>query len=72
MGLDVPKDVAVMGFDNIPEAMRIQPTLTTLAQYPGEMGERLAESLFERIEERYRGPARTFEIPCRLIIRESA
>lgn len=72
MGFRVPQDVAVMGFDNIPEATRIRPALTTLAQYPAEMGERMAEALFERIEERYTGPARSFEVPCRLIVRDSA
>lgn len=72
MGLKVPADIAVMGFDNIPESMRIQPTLTTLAQYPSEMGTKLAELLFERIEGCYDGPARAVEVPCRLIVRESA
>jgi DNA-binding LacI/PurR family transcriptional regulator len=72
LGLKVPADVAVMGFDNVPEATRIRPALTTLAQYPSEMGVKLAELLFERIEGCYDGPARAIEVPCRLIIRESA
>jgi DNA-binding LacI/PurR family transcriptional regulator len=71
MGLRVPNDVAVIGFDNIPEGSWIRPRLTTVAQYPAEFGRRLAGCLFERIEERYDGPGRRIEIPCRLIVRES-
>ncbi|MFN8445160.1 MAG: LacI family DNA-binding transcriptional regulator [Caldilineaceae bacterium] len=71
-GLSIPGDVAVVGFDNIPESGRIRPRLTTIAQYPDEIGEKLANALFDRIEGRYDGPARHFEIPCRLIQRESA
>lgn len=70
-GLSIPADVAVVGFDNIPESERIRPRLTTIAQYPEEIGEKLANALFDRIEGRYDGPARHFEIPCRLIQRES-
>ncbi len=72
MGMTVPADVAVIGFDDVPEASRIRPALTTLAQYPSAMGVKLAEMLFERIEGRYDGPARAFEVPCRLIVRQSA
>lgn len=71
-GIAVPKDIAVIGFDDIPEAERIRPRLTTIAQYPEEIGEKLANALFDRIEGNYDGPARHFEIPCRLIQRESA
>lgn len=72
LGLSIPKDIAIVGFDNIPESARIRPRLTTIAQYPEEIGEKLANALFDRIEGRYDGTARHFEIPCRLIQRESA
>jgi DNA-binding LacI/PurR family transcriptional regulator len=72
MHLRVPQDVAIVGFDDIPEAQWVRPRLTTVAQDPSEMGRRLAEALFERIET---GPTRerqVFEIPCRFIERETA
>lgn len=71
-GLTVPNDVAVMGFDNIPEALIIRPHLTTLAQDPGDMGRKLAESLFQRIEGQSPGMGRQIESPLTLIPRESA
>ncbi len=70
-GFEVPGDVAVIGFDNIPEAARVMPKLTTIAQFPKEMGEKLATALFERIAGEYAGPARLFEVPCKLMVRES-
>ncbi len=72
MGWRVPDDVAIVGFDNIPPGSWIRPRLTTVAQYPREIGKQLAEALFERIEGMYTGPGRRFEVPCRLIVRESA
>ena len=72
LGLSVPGDVAIIGFDNIPEAARVYPPLTTIAQFPKDMGAQLANALFERIEGTISGPGRSFEIPCRLIVRDSA
>lgn len=72
MGRRVPDDVAILGFDNIPAGSWVRPRLTTVAQYPQEIGQRLAQALFERLESGYTGPGRRFEIPCRLIVRESA
>ncbi|GAB4517527.1 MAG: DNA-binding transcriptional regulator CytR [Anaerolineae bacterium] len=72
LGARVPEDIAVVGFDNIPAGTWIRPHLTTVAQYPKEIGEKLATMLFERIEGEYNGPGRRFEIPCRFIPRESA
>jgi LacI family transcriptional regulator len=72
MGFNVPKDLAVVGFDDIPEASRVIPKLTTVAQYPAEMGERLANALFERIQADTDLPGRSYEVPLRLMVRESA
>jgi DNA-binding LacI/PurR family transcriptional regulator len=72
MNYRIPEDIAIVGFDDIPAASWVRPRLTTVAQNPAEMGRMLAESLFERIEGQYDGPARRYEIPLHFIERESA
>ncbi len=68
----VPEDLAIIGFDDIPAASWVRPRLSTVAQYPGEMGTLLAKALFQRIQGEYSGSGRRFEVPCRFIERESA
>jgi DNA-binding LacI/PurR family transcriptional regulator len=70
-GRCVPEDVAVLGFDDIPPTTWVRPRLTTIAQHPAEMGRVMATAVFERILGEYSGPGRRFEVPCRLIVRES-
>lgn len=70
-GCSVPSEVAVVGFDDIPACVWVRPHLTTIAQYPAEMGRLLANALFERIEGAYDGPARYLEVPCRFVERSS-
>lgn len=70
--LRVPEDIAVVGFDDIPAASWVRPRLTTVAQFPADMGRILTEALFERIEGAVTGPGRRFAVPCKLIVRESA
>ncbi|MFH1524920.1 MAG: LacI family DNA-binding transcriptional regulator [Chloroflexota bacterium] len=72
MNFLVPKDIAIIGFDDIPAASWVRPRLSTVAQYPAEMGALLAKALFQRILGEYSGPSRRFEVPCRFIERESA
>jgi LacI family transcriptional regulator len=71
-GLRVPEDVAVVGFDNIPATSWVRPRLTTVAQFPADMGRILTEALFERIAGTETGPGRSFAVPCKLVVRESA
>lgn len=71
MNRRVPEDIAIIGFDDIPAASWVRPRLTTVAQFPDQLGECLAKSLFERLLGEYSGPSRRFEVPCRLIKRES-
>ncbi len=49
-GLSAPRDVSVIGFDNIPEAVLVSPRLTTIAQPGVEKGRRAAELLMGLIE----------------------
>lgn len=72
MNYRVPEDIAIIGFDDIPAASWVRPQLSTVAQYPGEMGTLLATALFERIRGEYNGPGRRFEVPCRFFERASA
>ena len=72
MNYRVPEDIAIIGFDDIPAASWVRPQLSTVAQYPDEMGTLLAKALFERIQGEYNGPSRRFEVPCRFLERASA
>jgi DNA-binding LacI/PurR family transcriptional regulator len=70
-GYSVPGDVAVIGFDNIPEAEIVRPTLSTIEQDPSVIGETLARALFERLENPQLTARRVYEIPYKFIPRQS-
>ncbi len=68
LGLSVPGDVAVVGFDDIPSASLTHPPLTTIAQPYLLAGEMLVDALLKLI----RGEtAETILLPGRLIVRGS-
>jgi LacI family transcriptional regulator len=71
-GLRIPQDMAVIGFDDIPAARLVNPSLTTIAQFPENLGRRAAEMLFERLGITAQIPGRNEEMPFQLIVRESA
>jgi LacI family transcriptional regulator, galactose operon repressor len=69
-GLDVPGDVAVTGFDDIPMARHLRPQLTTVRQPIQEIGATAFEVLYSMISDAE--PAqRDVVLPTRLIPRES-
>ncbi|KQQ21943.1 MULTISPECIES: LacI family DNA-binding transcriptional regulator [Rathayibacter] len=45
IGLDVPRDLSVVGFDDVPEASRLDPPLTTVRQPMQTLGSTAAEML---------------------------
>jgi len=71
-GWQVPEEVAVCGFDNIPEAEVVVPSLTTVDQDPQFMGREAAELLLERLDSQEPVQTRNVATPCRLVIRRSA
>jgi DNA-binding LacI/PurR family transcriptional regulator len=69
-GFKVPNDVSVAGFDDVPEASRTEPPLTTVRQDSEEKGRRAAKFLLEMLD----GQAeenRHSVLPVELIIRKS-
>ncbi|MCM0019929.1 MAG: LacI family DNA-binding transcriptional regulator [Tagaea sp.] len=62
LGLDVPRDVSVVGFDGIDIGELISPSLATIVQPNGEMGEAAFAFLENRIEGREDG-ARVSVLP---------
>ncbi|GGF12309.1 LacI family transcriptional regulator [Subtercola lobariae] len=56
-GLDVPRDVSVVGFDDIPEAAHFWPPLTTVQQDFGELGRRAIALLLGNIDDQGASPA---------------
>ncbi len=70
-GYKVPDDVAVVGFDDIPEATIVRPALTTIAQNPQDIGIRLCEALIERIEDPQVVERRVYESFYKLMQRQS-
>jgi LacI family transcriptional regulator len=70
LGLSVPGDVAIVGYDDILFASLSTPTLTTIRQDKGQLGELACNSLIELIEGRIR-ELPELVLPVELIVRES-
>ncbi len=69
-GLQVPEDVAIVGFDDVPFAARANPPLTTIRQPIQRMGFLAVETLLDLIEHPESGPHHVI-LPTQLVIRES-
>lgn len=70
-GVEIPRDIAVVGFDDISAARLVTPSLTTVAQFQWSMGERAAQTLMERLRGEKTGPGSALEMPFELIQRGS-
>ena len=68
-GLEIPRDLSVVGFDDIPEAAYFTPPLTTIRQDFAELGRRCLQVLLLRINGE-RDPTRVVVAP-ELVVRSS-
>ncbi len=69
-GLKIPEDISVVGFDDIPQATSVHPSLTTVRQPLEEMGRVAARQLLAIIKD----PdyvAKRVDLPTELLVRES-
>lgn len=70
LGLQIPQDISIVMFDDMPWATITSPPLTTVKQPGYEMGRRAGELFFQRIEDLDRQPVQV-TMETELIIRES-
>lgn len=67
--INIPQDIAVVGYDNIPVSRFTNPALTTVAQNTMLAGEALVETLLNLIHEE---PAEARLMPVELVVRNSS
>ena len=70
LGLHVPQDFSLVGFDDIPAARYLVPRLTTASKDPVRMGREAVRLALSRIEDPGQ-PSRIVTIPSQFIVRES-
>ena len=68
-GRDVPGDVAVVGYDDVPIAAHVKPPLTTIRQDALLAGRLLADGVVQRIQT---GAITSTSLPAELVVRGSA
>lgn len=64
-GISVPRNLSIVGFDDIPDAALADPPLTTVHQSGFENGQAAARLLLDR------GPPRQVFVPVKLVVRAS-
>lgn len=72
LGLSVPQDVSVVGFDNVPQAAWASYELTTFEQPVQPMVEATVALLQSYLREAQTPPSQNLVVPGQLIIRQSA
>jgi LacI family transcriptional regulator len=71
LGLSVPRDVSLIGFDDVAFAARITPALTTVRQPAVELGKRSAQLLLDHLIHGRALDAHELILPVRLVVRGS-
>jgi len=68
--IQVPRDICIVGFDDIDDLKYFNPPLTTIRVPKELVGEELARALFERLSKPELPPIK-WVVPTELVVRES-
>lgn len=71
-GLNIPEDIAVVGFSNTKRSRYMNPTVSSINQFPEKIGRAAAQLLFEQITNSKHAQIKKEIINCELIVRESS
>jgi LacI family transcriptional regulator len=73
LGLSVPKDIGVVGFDDNTHFYLFSPSITAVAQPIEDISEEVVKQLLDALSsERENKKRRTITLPVRLIVRDSS
>jgi LacI family transcriptional regulator len=72
LGLAVPEDIAIVGFNDIPLAVMTRPRLTTIRKDVDQLSAAAIKLLLERIESETQIPSRQVVLGHEIVYRESA
>jgi LacI family transcriptional regulator len=70
LSISIPDEIAVTGFDNLPETLRQIPPLTTVDAHSKYQGELAVKKILERLAD----PSKPYEFihtECSLVLRKS-
>jgi LacI family transcriptional regulator len=71
LGLEIPGDVSIVGFDDFDWMSALRPYLTTVAQPVGDFASTAWRLLMRRLKSGVEGDVERIELPCTLKVRES-
>ena len=72
LGLEIPRDLSIVGFADLDFAATLRPALTTMRQRPREIGRRAAQLILDRLDgEMFDSPPTTIRVGADLIVRKS-
>ena len=71
IGVEVPRELALAGFDDIPVARYLSPALTTVHVSISELGAMAMQKLFEALREKNNHLKRHQLLPTKLVVRDS-
>ena len=70
-GLRIPENISIIGYDDIPEARHISPSLTTISQPKYELGEKATNLLLKELKSRVPRGHQSIRLLPEMIIRNS-
>lgn len=72
LGIEIPRELSVIGFADLDFAANLRPALTTMRQRPREIGRRAAQLILDRLDgQLYESPPMTIKVGADLIVRKS-
>ncbi len=69
--LNIPRDISLAGFDDLPSNFLVEPFLTVAVQPAYEMGCRATELLLSRLKQKSVGQPESIILPTSLLVRQS-